>query len=536
MQPSIRHGAIARRRIRLLTATGIIALWAIISLTFRASINGQSVSTIPAPTVAKCASRLGIQTEPGDLLDVRGNVIKRGGGTPTGYIVNGVSVPAAYRVHRGDSVEITPATNRTENVIQSATFITPAAATADGPKQMPWFTESGVGGIKYVTRGEISGQIDSIQLAALSPTKSRAPGPRRVALTFDDGPSQYTPQILDILRKHGARATFFLIGYSVSGGKNTIRRAVAEGHEIAGHSWSHPDLTRLSAGAIRGQLQRWENSVEPLIGGRARNFRPPYGAINKTARSVINSMGYRVILWTADTNDWRKPGSGAIYSRAMRGARDGAIILMHDGGGNRAQTVAAVRKIVPDLQARGYELVTVSELFEKADPWQNEMIVHTESGDLELVAADDDLQVKINGEYAELPVKPVKIDGQWLLPAKPTVPALGCGISLDKAAMHITIKAPLQQIEMDLNKRMMTVGKDEIFMAVPAVFYRGNSMIPLWVLVDYCGASAVYDAASKTLYIKGKYSLPLSPVEGSYIPNEPPQLPVTQSGLSVVEN
>lgn len=177
-----------------------------------------------------------------------------------------------------------------------------------------------------------------------------------VHLTFDDGPNgTYTPQVLAVLRKHNAKATFFMLGQNASGSSlvGTVR---SQGHAVANHSWNHPQLTRLSRSAIASQLSR----TDAALGRKAACVRPPYGATNATVRSVIASRGQKQVLWTVDTNDWRRPGAGVIASRIVAGAKkNGAIILMHDGGGNRSQTVAGLDRALTTLQAQGYRFTPV---------------------------------------------------------------------------------------------------------------------------------------------------------------------------------
>ncbi len=482
----------------------------------RATVNGRTVPMLRALTVADCARRLDIPLQPGDLLDVSGALLKQGRGTPPIFRANNALVRSDEAVRPGDVVEISPAGDRVEPITQSASFITPVVMTPKGPKPLPWLTQSGVGGIKYVYRGQISGKLQGIVLAAVTTAHGGVPGkPRRLALTFDDGPEPtYTPQILSVLAAHDARATFFVLGCWVPKRPDLVKQAAANGNEIGCHTWSHPNCTKLSNAAIRQQVRRWEAAVEPLIGGRVRYFRPPYGAVNSRVRTVLNSMGYTVVMWTGDTDDWRRPGSNAIYNRAMAAARDGAIILMHDGGGPRSQTVAAVKRMVPDLQAKGYRLVTLSELYGRAGPWADEFIIHTEAGDVKLTPCDEKLKVIINGQAAELPVPPVEIEGQLLLPARPTLQMLGCSVYYNKPAQRLHIDAPVFKMQMDLNRRTMQLGSEEVWMLVPPVFYKGASMVPLWILMDYCGADATYDPTTKTLYLDGEYGRSGRPAPG----------------------
>lgn len=178
---------------------------------------------------------------------------------------------------------------------------------------------------------------------------------KRVALTFDDGPSTYTRQVLSILRRKKVKATFFMIGSSVNASPSTARKVVADGHEVANHSYSHPLLPSSS------ELRRTNDAIKAATRFRPCLFRPPYGAIDGRLASDAGAQKMKSIIWDIDTNDWRTPGSGAIYSSIVS-AGPGSIVLMHDGGGYRSQTVAALAPAISNLKSRGYKLVTVSKL------------------------------------------------------------------------------------------------------------------------------------------------------------------------------
>jgi peptidoglycan/xylan/chitin deacetylase (PgdA/CDA1 family) len=178
------------------------------------------------------------------------------------------------------------------------------------------------------------------------PNRPSAKGRGIVYLTFDDGPSQYTPAILNILRATHSTATFFELGFRQAehpGGAALVR---AEGSNIGNHTYSHSDLTKLKPAEISSQVAR---------GPRSRCVRPPFGATNPTVGRILAQHGLRQVLWTVDTRDWDRPGRKHIVKAATGPAvRAGSIVLMHDGGGDRSQTVAALPEIIATLQQRGY--------------------------------------------------------------------------------------------------------------------------------------------------------------------------------------
>ena len=188
-------------------------------------------------------------------------------------------------------------------------------------------------------------------------------GPRdrpRVALTFDDGPSGYTGAVLDVLASRHAPATFFVLGGQVSGsGAATLRRVRAAGHELANHSFSHP---LLGSGGPRAtdELARTNARIRKATGFTPCLFRPPYGDVGSDLVARAKALGMTSVIWDVDTLDWRRPGAGSIAATILR-AQSGSIVLMHDGGGERSQTVAGLRAALPELDRR-YTLVTLSEL------------------------------------------------------------------------------------------------------------------------------------------------------------------------------
>lgn len=176
-----------------------------------------------------------------------------------------------------------------------------------------------------------------------------------IYLTFDDGPnSTYTPRILDTLARYNARAVFFTIGQLVPGQTGVTQRIVNEGHRIGNHSWSHPSLAGLSRERFDREMSQTQRAVENATGRRPTCLRPPYGAMDGNTRSWASNHGLSTLLWDIDTNDWRRPGTDAIVRSVVNNARNGAVVLMHDGPGNRGQTVAALDQILAQLSAQGY--------------------------------------------------------------------------------------------------------------------------------------------------------------------------------------
>ena len=185
------------------------------------------------------------------------------------------------------------------------------------------------------------------------------PGDHEVALTFDDGPNApYTQEMVATLAAYGVPATFFTVGYEAAARPDLLQLEARNGNSVEDHSWDHPDLTRLSPAAIASQLSSDADAVQRAIGVRPICFRPPYGSTNSTVRSVGASLGLTQILWNVDPSDYTRPGVGYIVNNIL-GAADGKGLLigMHDGGGPRDQTIAALPTIITSLRARGYHFV-----------------------------------------------------------------------------------------------------------------------------------------------------------------------------------
>jgi peptidoglycan/xylan/chitin deacetylase (PgdA/CDA1 family) len=182
-----------------------------------------------------------------------------------------------------------------------------------------------------------------------------------IAMTFDDGPhATNTPELLEMAAERHIKLTFFVLGECVVQNPDVLRREVAEGHEIGNHSWSHPNLARLSDEGLRTQLQRTEDMIGKTAGIKPKLMRPPYGELTKRQRILANhEFGYRVILWDVDPLDWKRPGSDVVAQRIIAGARPGSIILSHD---IHSPTIAEMPQVFDELLAKGFKFVTVSEL------------------------------------------------------------------------------------------------------------------------------------------------------------------------------
>lgn len=188
---------------------------------------------------------------------------------------------------------------------------------------------------------------------------------KQVALTFDDGPSPtFTEQILDLLSAYGAKATFFVIGKRVELYPEIIRRQCREGHEIGNHTYEHKEVNRLSAADLEEELQRADLAIKKITKDHVRVFRPTSGYYDATVVQAAKKLNYSVIIWTwgQDTRDWTRIEGWRIAQKVIKNAKPGDIILFHDQGGDRTNTVQALKIILPELTQRGYRFATLSEL------------------------------------------------------------------------------------------------------------------------------------------------------------------------------
>jgi peptidoglycan/xylan/chitin deacetylase (PgdA/CDA1 family) len=207
--------------------------------------------------------------------------------------------------------------------------------------------------------------------AVLRYTPFVATGTRRhrlMALTFDDGPSPYTPAIVRILVRMHVPATFFVVGQQLSVFPSVLRDEISHGFEVGDHTQNHAWLAHLTAAGQYAQVHDAAVGIERLGGFAPRLFRPPYGIYNASTLGVLRRLHMLMVMWSIDPGDWRRPGDKAILANVLSNSKPGAIVIMHDGGGDRSQTIAALPGIIRGLRRRGYRLVSVPALITLAPP------------------------------------------------------------------------------------------------------------------------------------------------------------------------
>ena len=184
-------------------------------------------------------------------------------------------------------------------------------------------------------------------------------GPKVIALTLDDGPSPiYTPQVLELLAQYRIQATFCMVGRLIAANSSLVSEVAAAGHAIVNHTWDHADQSKLSLSSVRSEIARANDALD-LVGVRPTIFRAPYGAWSHAVYEACAMANLRPLDWSVDPRDWSRPGTATIVSRILHQTRTGSIILEHDGGGDRSQTVAALKIVLPKLLEAGYRFTMV---------------------------------------------------------------------------------------------------------------------------------------------------------------------------------
>jgi peptidoglycan/xylan/chitin deacetylase (PgdA/CDA1 family) len=232
----------------------------------------------------------------------------------------------------------------------------------------------GVGFLSFFLSVLAAGAQDSNSTPSPAPTPAKPATYAQVrvdqpyiAMTFDDGPSaENTPRLLEMLKQRNIKATFFLIGQNVAANPDLVRRILADGHEIGNHSWTHPQLSKLSDDRVTMEITKTQAAIKDASGFTPTLLRPPYGAITPRQREwVEDRFGLNVILWSVDPFDWKRPGASVITQRILSQVRPGAIILSHD---IHKQTVDAMPATLDGLIAKGYKFATVSQLIAMNKP------------------------------------------------------------------------------------------------------------------------------------------------------------------------
>lgn len=316
------------------------------------TVQGQVHHVPPGTTVDGLIGQLHLRPASGNLLDVDGQILEKGA-FPGRILVDGQPSRADAILSPGSVVQVVAGPNQTE-ALRHTTY-----TRTEGQIPNPQFSLRTSPGEEVVTVGAVSGKVVS---AVFHPSGSES-APRAVALTFDDGPSpDYTAKIVALLSKYHVRATFFVVGVHAQQYPDLIRAEIRAGMTVASHSWDHPNsppFAKLAPVRIRSEIERTESFLFSL-GVVTAFFRPPGGSFSGRVVTDAAAVDSRVVLWDVDPQDWRTGRTARqIASSVLRAVQPGSIVELHDGGGNRSATLAALPAIIRGIQAAGLRLVPV---------------------------------------------------------------------------------------------------------------------------------------------------------------------------------
>lgn len=317
-----------------------------------------------------------VSVTPGNYVAVDGSVMREGEGTRATATINGQGTEDfSTRLNEGDDISLTNGSDITEEYTEGEPQALQPTLEIKGTGAVHLYTQKGEPGEKVVRTGNESGK--TAEVTTKEPVNGvvqyynvNTNGDKVIALTFDDGPwDTSTAAILDTLKEYDAKATFFTVGQKISGHEDLLQRAANEGHEIGTHTWDHAEgsgqgvsLILMSSDERKQEVEKGLQAIKDATGQDASlMFRSPGGNFDASVASDLSDLIDAEIGWNIDTGDWQKPGVDTIAQR-IESAGPGEIILMHDGGGDRSETVAALKQALPKLKEEGYRFVTVSEL------------------------------------------------------------------------------------------------------------------------------------------------------------------------------
>lgn len=320
-----------------------------------------------------------VSVTPGNYVAVDQSVMREGEGTRATVTINGEKTDdLSTHLEEGDEIKLENGTDVMESFTEGGTEVLPYETKITGTGAVHQYINEGKNGEKVTRTGDESGiQTETVTQEPVNRTVQcynvDTGGDKVIALTFDDGPwDSSTEKILDILDENDAKATFFTVGYKIPGHEDLVKRASEAGHEIGTHTWDHAEgsgkgvsLIKMSTDERKDEVTKGLKAIEDATGAEASTiFRAPGGNFDDSVATDLQELISAEIGWNIDTNDWQKPGASTIAKR-IKSAGPGNIILMHDGGGDRSQTVAALKEALPALKEQGYTFVTVQELIEK---------------------------------------------------------------------------------------------------------------------------------------------------------------------------
>jgi len=314
------------------------------------TVNGTRIRLRTIRTAGAAVRAAGITIKPGRYLSAVRHRRLHSNGQPGGVSVNGHRATLHTRVHAGDVIVVHEGRSRlepTETVLKHLRPFVPSALYVGSRN-----------GLARVVRGTISHEVVRSQVIE-KPVVGHLVSPGAVALTFDDGPSgRWTRKVLDLLRQHEVHATFCEIGRQIAEHAAVVRRLVRDGNALCDHTWDHDeDLRDRSRGRQALDIHRGFHAIARWSGVRPRFFRAPGGFWSTSLERIARAQGMRPLTWTVDPRDWARPGVHRIVHRVLAELRPGGVILLHDGGGNRRQSLLALKVLLHRLPKLGYHFV-----------------------------------------------------------------------------------------------------------------------------------------------------------------------------------
>lgn len=320
-----------------------------------------------------------VSVTPGNYVAVDGSTIRQGDGTRCTAKVNGNDTDdMGMHLNGGDKIEISNGTDITEPYTDSEPQTLPHKTELKGVGAVHLYSNNAQDGEQVTRTGKESGVTTTVTTKEpidniVQYYNVNSNGDKVIALTFDDGPwDKQTDEILDILEQNDAKATFFTVGQCISGHEKELQRAASMGCEIGTHTWDHAEgsgegvsLIKMSTDERKQEVQKGLEAIKNATDQEASTiFRCPGGNFDTSVATDLEGIVTAEIGWNVDTTDWKKPGADVIAQR-IQSAGPGNIILMHDGGGDRSQTIEGLRQALPKLKEQGYSFITVQELLEK---------------------------------------------------------------------------------------------------------------------------------------------------------------------------
>ena len=326
----------------------------------RMLVDGERVAIMSKSfTVGDAIEAADVELEPGPVFSAGTHTLLGKDGPMPQLMLNGQFAKLDTVVYSGDQVKVVPVPETIERVVSRQK----STAISGLPDFEKYLYHPGRSAIAEQYVGERSGEVISERIVQPA-VPAELVTENLVALTFDDGPDPaWTPQVLEILKAEGVHGTFCMVGYLVERHPELAKEVLAQGHTLCNHTQNHnPTLDTAPKEKVVSEVNGGADTLKEVTGVEPAFYRPPAGRLSPTVIGVVHDRGQRVLHWALDTSDYLKPDASVLIERVKTLVVPGAVVLMHDGGGDRTQTVAALRGMIQALRAMGYGFVTPGEI------------------------------------------------------------------------------------------------------------------------------------------------------------------------------